>query len=605
MSTLRCVLSVLVYALVAACLAVTPARAQQATPSGVGPSADLAITKVATPDPVLAGDNITYTITLTNSGPSEATGVSVTDVIPMGTTVVQQTGAAGFGILATPTTVTFFSTEPVPPDGQPHTFTIVVNVPLALWGTVVTNSVSVASTDITDPVPSNNSATTTTIVNQRFADLAVSKTDVPDPVFAGSDITYTITLTNAGPHEARGVKVTDVIPPGMTLVNVIGSPGFTNQSTSPPLTVNFIADSVPADAQSHTFTIVAKVPAGTPAGTVITNGATVTSDSADSSTGNNTATTSTTVAATPTADLAITKTNSPNPVVAGQNITYTITMTNAGPNDAIAVNLLDQIPGGTTFVSAAAPAGFSVTAPAAGGTGPVTFTAPTVAVNAQMLTFTIVVQVAPDTAAGTAITNTASVTTGAIDPTSSNNIATATTTVVQPANLTATKTLSGIFTPGGLVTYTVVISNSGPGAQGDNAGDEFTDVLPAQLQLQSASATSGTAVATPGTNTVTWNGSIAANQSVTLTIVAQIKAGQFGTTVVNQGTVSYDADGNGTNESIRLTDDPTVGGASDPTVFAIPLPPLIPTLGEQPLALLMLLLAVAGWANRRRRIARI
>ena len=66
---------------------------------------------------------------------------------------------------------------------------------------------------------------------------------------------------------------------------------------------------------------------------------------------------------------------------------------------------------------------------------------------------------------------------------------------------------------GGTVTYTVTLTNTGPGAQGDNPGNEFTDVLPAHLALVSATATSGTAVANVGTNTVTWNGSIPAGGS--------------------------------------------------------------------------------------------
>ena len=69
--------------------------------------------------------------------------------------------------------------------------------------------------------------------------------------------------------------------------------------------------------------------------------------------------------------------------------------------------------------------------------------------------------------------------------------------------------MTGTFQVGGTVTYTVVLTNNGTGNQADNAGNEFTDVLPAGLTLVSATATSGTAVATVGTNTVTWNGSLA------------------------------------------------------------------------------------------------
>ena len=137
-------------------------------------------------------------------------------------------------------------------------------------------------------------------------------------------------------------------------------------------------------------------------------------------------------------------------------------------------------------------------------------------------------------------------------------------------NITATKTVTGSVAPGGAVVYTVILTNAGGAAQGDNPGNEFTDVLPAALTLVSANATSGTAVATLGTNTVTWNGGIAAAGSVTITINATIKAATAnGTVVSNQGNISYDSDGNGTNDASAVTDDPTTITANDATSFTV------------------------------------
>src|SRR6185295_3054692 len=95
------------------------------------------------------------------------------------------------------------------------------------------------------------------------------------------------------------------------------------------------------------------------------------------------------------------------------------------------------------------------------------------------------------------------------------------------------------------------------------------DVLPASLTLVSANASSGTAVATVATNTVTWNGSVPGGGSVTITINATIDAGTEGQRVSNQATVLYYSDGNGTNETAVLSDDPAVGGGADPTVFTV------------------------------------
>ena len=140
---------------------------------------------------------------------------------------------------------------------------------------------------------------------------------------------------------------------------------------------------------------------------------------------------------------------------------------------------------------------------------------------------------------------------------------------LSPAAITATKTVSGTFGVGSTATYTVTLSNSAASAQLDNPGNEFTDVLPAGLTLVSASASSGTAVATVGSNTVTWNGSVPGNGSVTITITATVNAGTEGTTISNQGSVAFDADGNGSNESTALTDNPSVAGTANPTSFVV------------------------------------
>ena len=143
------------------------------------------------------------------------------------------------------------------------------------------------------------------------------------------------------------------------------------------------------------------------------------------------------------------------------------------------------------------------------------------------------------------------------------------------ALLRGSKTVSGTFTPGGPITYAIVISNAGGGVQPDAAGsDELVDVLPAALTLVSATATSGAATATPATRTVVWNGAIASGGSVTVTVHAAIGAAtSVGSVVSNQGTVRYDGDGNGTNESSVPTDDPGKPGTSDATAFTVTAPP--------------------------------
>ncbi|HEY4564678.1 MAG TPA: IPTL-CTERM sorting domain-containing protein, partial [Thermoanaerobaculia bacterium] len=133
----------------------------------------------------------------------------------------------------------------------------------------------------------------------------------------------------------------------------------------------------------------------------------------------------------------------------------------------------------------------------------------------------------------------------------------------------------------------------------DNPGDEFTDTLPAGLTLTGASATSGVA-ATSG-NTATWNGAIPAGGSVTISITANIDPGTAGMTLCNQATIAYDADGDGTNESIGFSDDPDEPGPADPCCFRVLFMKEIPALSGDGLAALALLLAGLAVLRLRRR----
>ncbi|HET9529318.1 MAG TPA: HYR domain-containing protein, partial [Blastocatellia bacterium] len=130
-------------------------------------------------------------------------------------------------------------------------------------------------------------------------------------------------------------------------------------------------------------------------------------------------------------DLSVTKTGSPDPVAAGGNITYTIQVSNSGPDAASTVQLDEAVPANTTFQSITAPPGWSCSTPAVGGTGAITCTTNLLPVLSTA-NFTLVVRVDPGTADNTIITNTATVTSSITDPAPTNNTAGATTTVMTP-----------------------------------------------------------------------------------------------------------------------------------------------------------------------------
>ena len=265
-------------------------------------------------------------------------------------------------------------------------------------------------------------------------------------------------------------------------------------------------------------------------------------------------------------DLALSLSDSPDPVIGSTLLTYTLAVSNSGPQAASSLSVSQTLPAGVTFGSAT---GSGWTCGHSSGT--VTCTRPSLDAGAAP---DITVQVTPGPAA-TILSSSASVSAAESDPYPANNTDTETTTVVARyvAVGTRTKTVladAGEFVSSADVTYSLTLANAGNVAQADNSGHELVDTLPSTLTLVSAAATSGTAVADVPTNTVTWDGGLASGGSVTITIHATIQPTvALGTTISNQATVSYDADANGSNEATTPTDDPDQPGANDPTSFVV------------------------------------
>lgn len=426
------------------------------------------------------------------------------------------------------------------------------------------------------------------------ADLSIAKTDAPDPVVAGTNLTYTITVGNAGPDPGTNITWADTLPTNTTFVSLTSPAGWT--CTTPAVgAAGTVTCGVPALAVgSAAFTLVVNVAPTVATGTVISNIAAITgASSTDPNPGNNSATATTT--ARSEANFALTKAASPEPVTVGNLLTYTLTVVNPGPSHLLGASLTDPLPAGLALQSVNAPAGWSCA-------GAVTCTNPSVPVGAHVITIAALVD--PALAGGTVLTNTALLAAATLDPVPGDTQPSATSTVVAPVAFTATKSVAGSFGPGGIVTYTIALTNAGPGSQPDLAGDELVDVLPAELALLSASADSGTAVADPPSGTVTWNGALAAGATVTITIQARIGLLiPTGTVIANQATFFFDGDGNGTPEASGVSDDPGVGGAADPTEFEVGQESVleIPALGPAGLALLALLLAAAAAVLLRRR----
>jgi uncharacterized repeat protein (TIGR01451 family) len=133
----------------------------------------------------------------------------------------------------------------------------------------------------------------------------------------------------------------------------------------------------------------------------------------------------------PNADLSIGKTVTPNPVISGAQLTYTIPVANTMADAALNLSVSDTLPANTTFQSIDKPADWSCSTPSVGDTGTVTCTTPSLASNTSAV-LTLVVNVDCATPNNTVINNTATVSSSTFDPDSSNNSTTAMVTVSNP-----------------------------------------------------------------------------------------------------------------------------------------------------------------------------
>ena len=354
-------------------------------------AADLGVTMTASAATVAPGANLTYTIVVTNNGPSVSSGYTLTDTLPANVTFVSATSGC---VLSTVLTCS----GPSLGVGLTATYVVVVT-PNALGS--LYNTASVTGND-PDPVPGNNSATTTT--NVVAVDLGVTMTAAPALVALGTNLTYTITVTNNGPSASTGYTVTDTLPANVTFVG----------ATSGCVLTTVLTCSGPALGVGLNATYVVVV---TPTALgALSNTASVTGNEPDTAPGNNSATSTVTVAAA-VADVAVAMTASPSPVAVLGSVTYQITLTNNGPSPATGVVLTDTLPVGTLFAS------IDDLTDCAVSNGALTCNFTSIAAGNSPTVNLILVPLAVPSGEGT-FTNTATVTANEPDPALPNNSAT-------------------------------------------------------------------------------------------------------------------------------------------------------------------------------------
>ncbi|HEV3307402.1 MAG TPA: C25 family cysteine peptidase [Candidatus Sulfotelmatobacter sp.] len=515
--------------------------------ANVGSTADLSITDSASPNPVTAGNNITYAQVITNNGPSAADNAVLVEAVPTNTTFVSMSAAVGWTCTTPPvgSTGNVVCTDLNMAGGTAATFSLVTKVNAAAAnGTVITDTVSVSSS-VSDPNSANNTASASTVVGSTTqAQMTVANTASPNPVVAGSNITYTQSVTNTGSAAATTATFSEPTPTNTTLFSVSAPAGWT--CTSPPVSC---ANPSVAAGSTGAFTVVYTVAAGTASGTVISD--TVTVNAANQAFGANLATATDVVATAIQADLALSTAGTPLSVYAGNDITYSQTVTNNGPAAAAAVTFLEAVPANTTFASISAPAGWTCTTPAVGATGNVTCTDPSLAASASA-DIIVVVNLA-STVTTSPITATSTISSTTSDPNSSNNSTTVSIPLATACDLSVTN--SGAPSPvvaGSNITYTQVVTNSGPS---NCASATFTEAFPANTTFVSLSPVpTGWTCTTAGSISCT-NPTVAPGSISTFPVVVTVNAGTAAGTIITDTAIvaTSTRDTNTANNSATVT----------------------------------------------------
>jgi uncharacterized repeat protein (TIGR01451 family) len=384
-----------------------------------GENVDLGIVKTA---PAVAdrGAPLSYVLAVTNHGPGISSGYNVTDQVPSAVTDVK-TSTAGCTVTGNDVTCV----EGTLADGA--TFQITVSGTAPDSAQEVTNSATVTGDEV-DPNSSNNAASATTTVASPDVTLTKSVSSSTPP-FGGSD-TFRLQAANSSPAGAGKVVVTDVLASGLeydsstAAIGSVSESGQTVTWTIPDLTgtagsessatLSIVVTVDTTSTVSNTATFTEQVPGPSNATTGSSNAVSVTA---------------------PSAVLDLTKTVNEGTPTSGSSVTYTVTVTDDGPDAAEGVEVTDALPSGLSYGSSSTADGTASEADV-DGSPTITWDIGTLGLH-DMATLEITAMV---TATSGTLVNTASATSTTYDPNAQTSTAAATVVVASGAVVPPTHT---------------------------------------------------------------------------------------------------------------------------------------------------------------------
>ncbi|MBD2167168.1 DUF11 domain-containing protein [Calothrix membranacea FACHB-236] len=481
--------------------------------------ADLSLSQTISDKSLFIGDEVTFTLTLNNSGPANATGVKIQDLLPSGFSFIGAKASVG----------NYDSTTGIwdvgcIKSGDNVTLTLKATVLNANDAAAYTNVAEIIAADQKDPDsvvnngnPREDDYSSATVCVVKQADLSLSQKISDKSLFVGDEVTFTLKLKNSGPANATGVKIQDLLPSGFSFIGAKASVGKYDSTTG-----IWDVGSIKS-GRNVTLTLKATVLNATD-GAAYTNVAEIVAadqEDPDSIVNNGDPTeddySSATLFVVKQADLSLSQTISNESLFVGDEVSFTLTLNNSGPANATGVKIQDLLPSGFSLIDADTSVGtydsttgiWDVGCIDSGDNVTLTLKA-TVLNDADAAAYTNVAEiVAADQKDPDSVVNNG-------DPTE-DDYSSATLFVVKQADLSLSQTISNesLFV-GDEVSFTLTLNNSGPA---NATGVKIQDLLPSGFSLINADTSVGTYDSTTGI----WDvGSIKSGDNVTLTLKATV-----------------------------------------------------------------------------------
>jgi LPXTG-site transpeptidase (sortase) family protein len=516
-------------------------------------SADLSVTKTVAPTIAAELSPITYTVSIRNDGPSDTTGVVLTDTLPSGLTFVSASATRG-------TYVNSLWSVGNLANGESVTLRITALINANTRGQTIVNTARGLRSDLYDYHPADNQASASVRVRSTRLIGIVTSLATSQPIVSAS-LVFTDSLTHV-------YTTTSASSGWYTFTESASTPisagNYTIRATKSGYRSTTISSSLTADVDNRQ-----DIPLNT-------------------------------------TDLVVGKLTNVTTVVPGQYLTYTLAITNVGTIPASSIVITDILPTTLTYITDTL--GINHTTPS---TGYIVWK-PTGSLNPNTaISFKMQVRVATSLpSATTSIVNTLSASTGSPEANLANNSDQVTITASGTPTINITKTVgSSQVQTAHNTTYTIVVNNTGS-APVTNVS--LVDYISSYVDIVSTTTTQGTATTNTSTRTVTVNiGTLSANGSVTVTITVRVNTlATSNTYVYNYATVTYTFGGTSFSRSSNNTSFYLVVSSTLPTTGGIepvsrtddssPKPYLPAYLSGLLLGLLGLIAILTGiWARNR------